>query len=384
MIPYSRQSISKADIKLVNEVLISSNLTKGPMVKKFENKIKKKVKCSYVAAVNSGTSALHLACMAIGIKKNDLVWTVSNTYAASGNCAVNCGAKIDFIDIDSKSFNISIEALEKKLLLAKKNNKLPKLLIPVHFAGQPTDQKKIWLLSRKYNFRIIEDASHSLGSKHYDEPVGSCKWSDITTFSFHPVKIITTGEGGAITTNNKKYYEKIIMLRENGITNNAKHFLGQRLYPSYYEQHLCGFNYRMNDISAALGYSQLLRLENFLKKRNQIANIYKKELSRYPVSFQEIKNHNTTSYHLLIIQFDLKILGKKFNQLFNFFKRNKIGVNLHYYPLHLQPFYKKVGFKKGYLPNTEDYSARSLSLPNYVGLTDKNLKFVIGTIKKLF
>ena len=252
MIPYSRQSISKEDISSVTRVLKSNFLTKGPLVKEFERKISKKFLSKYVVSSNSGSSSLHLACLAIGIKKGDIVWTVPITYAASANCAINCGATIDFIDICDQTFNISVVDLKKKLEIAKKKNLLPKAIIPVHLGGQPYEQKEVWKLSRRYNFKIIEDASHAIGAKHYGENVGSCKWSDITVFSFHPVKIITTAEGGVSLTNNKKYYEKMLQFRENGIIFDKKKFLKKSKYAGYYEQVSTGYNYRMNELSAAL------------------------------------------------------------------------------------------------------------------------------------
>ena len=283
MIPYSRQSINKQDIASIVRVLKSDFLTQGPLVEKFEKKISNLVKAKYAVASNSGSSALHLACLSLKLGPKDIVWTVPNTFAATVNCAINCGASVDFVDIDSETWNISIDRLIQKLHYAKRKKKLPKILIPVHFAGQPTEQKTIWELSKKYNFKIIEDASHSLGAKHFGEPVGSCKWSDITVFSFHPVKIITTGEGGMSLTNNRLLADKMKMYRTNGITKNLRYFKIKNSQPWYYEQQESGFNYRMNDISATLGLSQIMRLNKFLKKRNRIAEIYKRLLKNIPI-----------------------------------------------------------------------------------------------------
>ena len=383
MIPYSRQSISKKDISSVTKVLKSNFLTKGPLVREFEKKIAKKFSSKYVVSSNSGSSSLHLACLAIGIKKGDIVWTVPITYAASANCALNCGAKIDFVDICDQTFNISIIELKKKLKIAKKKNSLPKAIIPVHLGGQPYEQKEVWKLSKKYNFKIIEDASHAIGSKHYGESVGSCKWSDITVFSFHPVKIITTGEGGASLTNNKMYYEKMLQFRENGIIFDKKRLIKKSKYAGYYEQVSTGYNYRMNELSAALGISQLKKLKKFINKRNQIAKNYIDELKNFPIQFQKIEKYNLSSYHIMIVKFDLNKLKLNYKQIFNKFRKNRIFVNLHYSALHLNPYFRRMGFKKKQFLNSEDYSKSSLSVPNYYDLKKSDFNKVIKIIKSI-
>ena len=373
MIPYSKQSISKEDARAVLKVLQSNFLTQGPLVEKFENKVNKFCGSKYSVAVNSGSSALHIACLALGVKNGDLVWTVPNTFVASANCAINCGAKIDFVDIDKDTFNISTAALEKKLLLAKKRKKLPKVLIPVHLGGQPTEQKKIWELSKKYKFKILEDASHSIGAKHFGVKVGSNKWADITVFSFHPVKIITTGEGGVATTNSNIYYNKMKIFRDNGI---------KRLPNNWRYEHISvGFNYRMTDIAASLGISQLKKINKFLIKRNDIAKKYKKLLNSLPIKIQKILPGNYSSYHLFIIQFDLKNLKLTYEKIFKIFRKNKYYVNLHYAPLHLSPYFRKIGFKKGYFPVSEKYGASSISIPIYYDLKLKD-QFNVEKIKK--
>ena len=383
MIPYSRQSINKKDILSVTRVLKSNFLTKGPLVKDFEKKIAKTFLSKYVVSSNSGSSSLHLACLAIGIKKGDIVWTVPITYAASANCALNCGAKIDFVDICNQTFNISIIDLKKKLILAKKKNNLPKAIIPVHLGGQPYEQKEVWKLSKKYNFKIIEDASHAIGSKHYGESVGSCKWSDITVFSFHPVKIITTGEGGASLTNNKMYYEKMLQFRENGIIFDKKRLIKKSKYAGYYEQVSTGYNYRMNELSAALGISQLKKLKKFINKRNQIAKKYFNELKNLPIQLQKIEKYNLSSYHIMIVKFDLNKLKLNYKQIFNKFRKNRIFVNLHYSALHLNPYFRRLGFKKKQFLNSEDYSKSSLSVPNYYDLKKSDFNKVIKIIKSI-
>ena len=384
MIPYSRQNINQSDINSVTTILKSNFLTQGPTVKNFEEKIKKLVKSKFAVSANSATSALHLACLALGIKKNDVVWTVPNTFAASANCAINCGARIDFVDIDELTFNISINELEKKLIRTPKK-KLPKLLIPVHLGGQPSEQKKIWSLSRKYKFKILEDASHSIGAKHFGEPVGSCKWSDITVFSFHPVKIITTGEGGMATTNNLKYAQKMELFRTNGIVKDKAKFLFRKKIkqPWYYEQQSLGFNYWMSDIQAALGISQLKRLKTFIKKRNNVAKFYKRELKNLPLKMQIISKKFVSSYHLFIISINLKKFKYTYDQIFKKLIKKGLNINLHYLPIHLHPYYKNLGFKKGQFPVAENYSDTSISIPIFYDLTKKEMIKVVKIIKQV-
>ena len=289
MIPYSRQYLDKKDFYEVSKVLRSKFITQGEKVKLFEKKICKKVGSKFGIAVNSATSALHIACLALGLKKNDYLWTVPNTFVASANCGIYCGAKIDFVDIDKNTFNISIEKLKKKLNLAKKLKKLPKIIVGVDFAGNPYDHHQLYILSKKYNFKVITDASHSLGSKYYNKFIGTCKWSDITVFSFHPVKPITTAEGGIAVTNNKNLFKNLNIFRNHGITKNLNEFKRKIDQKWYYEQVELGYNYRMNEIQAALGISQLKKLTLFNKKRNILAKKYKIELKNLPLKFQKIE-----------------------------------------------------------------------------------------------
>jgi UDP-4-amino-4,6-dideoxy-N-acetyl-beta-L-altrosamine transaminase len=369
MHPFSKQSINNDDISEVIKVLKSEFLTQGPKVLEFEKKFSKFVKSKFAVASNSGSSSLHLACLALNIKKGDIVWTVPNTFVASANCAINCGAEVDFVDINKQTWNIDINELEKKLLLARKKKKLPKVIIPVHFAGLPTDQKKIWQLSKKFRFKIIEDASHSLGAKNLGEPVGSCKWSDITIFSFHPTKIITTGEGGMATTNNRIYKNRMNLFRTNGITKDLKHFEYKRKNePWYYEHQKPGFNFRMNDISAALGISQLKRIKKFLIKRNLIAEKYKKKFENLSISTQLVSEEKKSSYHLFIIKFDLNRIKLSYKKIFNSLRKKKYYVNLHYRPLHLSPYFVRAGFKKNSFPVAEDFGKSALSIPIYYDL----------------
>lgn len=384
MIPYSRQNINKRDILEVNKVLKSNFLTQGDKVTKFEKIVSNFTKAKYSIAVNSASSALHIACLALGIKKKDIVWTVPNTFVASANCAIHCGATLDFVDIDPDNWNISLIELEKKLKIAKRKNKLPKLLIPVHFAGLPTDQEKIWNLSKKYKFKILEDASHSIGAKFKGNNVGSCKWSDITVFSFHPVKIITTGEGGMALTNDKNLADKMRILRTNGISQSNFIFKKNKNKPWYYEHQIPGFNYRMSDISAALGISQFKRLKKFVLKRNLIAKKYKKYFKELPVKFQKIEKNFYSSYHLFPIQLNFKRSKMDYGKIFKKLRSKKYYVNLHYMPVHLSPYFKKKGFNKGDFVNAEYYADTAISIPIFFHLTDKNILKIVKTVKSFF
>ncbi len=380
---YSTQTISKKDVISVNKILKSEFLTQGPKTPEFENKIKLLVGSKYVLATNSASSALLLACKALSLKPGDLFWTVPNSFVATANCGVLCGLKIDFLDIDPDTWNISIEELEKKLKIAKKKKRLPKLIIIVHLGGLPVNPIKLNNLSKKYKFKIIEDASHSLGGKYYSKSVGCSKWSDITIFSFHPVKIITTGEGGCCTTNKKKYYQKLKALRNNGIIKERKNFKFKNLGPWYYEQHSLGYNFRMNDIQSALGISQLKNLNIFVKKRNKIAKFYCNQLKNLPIKFQKIEKNFYSSYHLFIIKLNIKYkyLHRK---LFGYLRSRNVLVNLHYLPIHLQPFYRKLGFKKKQFPIAEEYSESAISIPIYPNLRKKDQIKIINFIKLFF
>ena len=385
MIPYSRQQIDNKDIKSINKVLKSNFITQGSQINIFEKKICIKVDSKYGVAVNSATSALHISCLALGLKKKEYLWTVPNTFIASANCGLYCGARIDFVDIDEDTFNISIEKLKKKLILAKKNKKIPKIIVAVDFGGNPYDHKTLYELSKKYKLKIITDASHSLGSRYKNYKVGNCKWSDITVFSFHPVKPITTAEGGIAVTNNKILYDKLKILRNHGISRDVKKYKKKINHKWYYEQIDLGFNYRMNELQAALGISQLKKLDSFNLKRNKIAKIYKKKLKNLPIKFQKIDKNNFTSYHLFVILFPKSVIRKKiYNEIFNYFLKNKIDINLHYLPIHLHPFFRLKGFKDRMYLVSEEYSKRAISLPIFPSLTFQNQNKVIKIIKKVF
>ena len=380
MIPYSTQTIEKEEIKSVTDVLKSNFLTGGPPVKKFEELISKKTKSKFALSFNSATSALHLSCLALGLKKNDYFWTVPNTFVSSATCGLLCDAKVDFVDIDASSNNISVRALKDKLHKAKKNKKLPKIVIPVHLAGFPYKQDEIWELSKEFNFKIIEDASHAFGARYKNNIIGNCKWSDITVFSFHPVKIITTAEGGAITTNDKDLKKKISLLRDNGLERNFKNFKYKNTKRWYYEHQLLGYNYRMNDIQASLGITQIKKVNKFHAKRKKIAKLYNKKLSKNSkINIPVFEKYFDPSLHLYVV----KIKNNKRDKLLIKLRKKGIYTNVHYLPIHFHPFFKKLGFKSGQYPNSEKYGAEALSIPIYPNLKNKDQKKVIKEILKI-
>jgi len=382
MIPYGRQNISDDDIKTVVDVLKSDFLTQGPLVPKFENVVCDYVGSKYGVAVNSGTSALHIACLSLGLKSGDWLWTTPVTFVASANCGLYCGAQVDFVDIDSNSWNISIDQLTKKLELAKKENKLPKILVAVHLCGLPCDMESLYQLSQEYGFYVIEDACHAIGGKYQNAPIGNCQYSDITVFSFHPVKTITTGEGGMAVTNNKKLAEKMRLLRSHGITREPGLMTSVPDGPWYYQQIELGFNYRMTDLQAALGISQLKRLDTFVAKRHEIAKKYNEFLSELPL---QLPNHTDGKYsgmHLYVIRVKKNHTDKTHRQIFEFLRDKGIGVNLHYIPVHTQPYYKEMGFKQGDFKEAEAYYQEAISLPMFPDLTDEDIKTIVATVSK--
>ncbi len=379
MIRYSTQSLDSNDINQVVKVLKSDYLTTGPIVPLFEKKICDITKSKFSISANSATSALHISCMALGLKKNDILWTSPNSFVASANCGLYCGAKVDFVDID-KNLNIDLNLLEKKLLKAKKNKALPKILIPVHFSGQSCDMKIIKKLSKKYKFKIIEDASHAFGGKYLDKPVGCCDYSDITVFSFHPVKIITTIEGGVAVTNKKDLYSKLIALRNHGITKSNYKFNNYKYIRSHYEQKYLGFNYRMNDVQAALGISQIKKLKMFVSIRQKIRKFYDANLNCPKIVLPKESKFAYSTYHLYIIR-----VKKKFrDKLLKLLKSKKIFSTIHYIPIHYHQYYKKLGFKKGDFPNTEKYYEECISLPIHPKLKLNQLKYIVKNIKYFF
>lgn len=384
IIPYSRPSISSLDIKRVVSVLKSKMLTQGKFVPIFEKLICKYVNAKYAVAVNSATSALHLSCLSLNLKKNDIVWTSDITFVSTANSALLSGAKIDLLDIDLQTNNIDLEKLEMKLKLTK-NKLLPKVIIPVHMAGMPCDMLKLNKLSKKYKFKIIEDASHALGSSYKNFKVGSCKHSELTVFSFHPVKNITTGEGGIVTTNSKVLYNKIKLLRTHGITYEKKKFRKiKNSLPGYYQQINLGFNYRMSDIAAILGISQLKRLKIFLKKRNKIARLYNKHLKNLPLILPLINNKFFSAFHLYIIKINAKSYQKIRNKLFYKFIKYKFKVNIHYIPVHTHPYFKNFKFEKNKFTESNKYYKSALSIPIFPDLNQRNQKKIIKIIKSCF
>ncbi len=382
MIPYGRQDISEADIAAVVEVLRSDYLTQGPLIPKFENCVSDYCQAKFGVATNSATSALHIACLALEVGPGDIVWTSPITFVASANCALYCGAKIDFVDIDPRTYNISVEQLAEKLVLAQKLGKLPKIVIPVHFAGQPCDMAAIFALSQQYGFKIIEDASHAIGARYQNKPIGHCGYSDITVFSFHPVKIITTAEGGLATTNSAQLARRMQLLRSHGITRDPTEMYQEPDGAWYYQQIALGFNYRMTDLQAALGLSQMQRLDEFVNKRQNIAKRYDQLFSNLPVIRPWQQPDRYSAWHLYVIRLKSKEIGSSHREVFEAMRASSMGVNLHYIPVYTQPYYQKMGFKLGYCAEAEHYYAEAISLPMYPGLTGSQQDQVVETLQK--
>ena len=380
-IPYGQQNISKDDIESVVDVLNSDFLTQGPKVPEFEDAIKKYCHVNHAIAVNSATSALHIACLSLGLKKGDALWTSPISFVASSNAGLYCGANVDFVDIDYRSNNMCIVALENKLIDAKINNSLPKIVMPVHMGGFSCDMEEIYKLSKKYNFKIIEDASHAIGGKYKDKPVGACIYSDITVFSFHPVKIITTGEGGMATTNKKDLFEKMNILRTHGITRDIKEMHNKDEGDWYYEQIDLGLNYRMTELQAALGISQMSRIDDFVLQRNNHASFYKDKLSSLDIFLPPENPKVYSSFHLFIVKIKSQSSAQR-RVIFDYMKKENIGVNVHYIPIHLQPYYKKLKFKKGDYPISETYYNSAISIPLYPHIEEIDIKRVVMELSK--
>lgn len=369
MIPYGRQDISEADIQAVVDVLRSDFLTQGPAVPAFEKAVADYCVVKNAVAVNSATSALHIACLALGVGPGDVVWTTPITFVASANCALYCGAQVDFVDIDPRTYNLSMERLAGKLAQAEKSGCLPKVVIPVHLCGQPCDMAGIHALGQQYGFKIIEDASHAIGGKYQGEPIGNCRYSDITVFSFHPVKIITTGEGGMAMTNDRQLAKRMQLLRSHGITRDEADMTRASDGPWYYQQIDLGFNYRMTDMQAALGLNQMQRLDEFVAKRHAIARRYEDLLADLPIITPWQHADSYSGLHLYVIRLKLAEIGKTHRKVFEALRAAGIGVNLHYIPVHMQPYYEGLGFRARHCPEAERYYAEAISLPMYPGLT---------------
>lgn len=370
MIPYGRQEVTQADVDAVVEVLRSDHLTQGPAIEKFEVALREVVGARHAVAMNSATSALHVACMALGLGPGDLLWTVPVTFVASANCARYCGADVDFVDIDATTWNMSVPALRTKLVEAKRRGRLPKIVVPVHFAGQPTEQEAIRELSQEYGFFVLEDASHAVGATHHGEPAGSCRWSDVAVMSFHPVKIITTAEGGIAFTNDAAVAERMAMLRTHGITRDQGRFRAGAGQPAwYYEQQALGYNYRMTDVQAALGRSQLARLAEYVRRRNDLAARYDALLADLPLTLPTVTPGNCSAFHLYVVRLATPRLSGRRDAIFTKLRDAGIGVNLHYFPVHLQPYYRDLGFHEGQFPESEAYGRDAITLPLFPTMT---------------
>lgn len=381
MIPYGRQDITQADIDAVIEVLHSPNLTQGPAVPRFEQAVTAHCYAKHALAVNSATSALHLACLALDLGPGDWLWTTPITFVASANCGLYCGAQVDFVDIDTRTYNLCPKALEAKLIAAEKAGRLPKIVVPVHFSGQPCDMRSIHALGQRFGFKIIEDASHAIGGKYLSEPIGNCRYSDITVFSFHPVKIITTGEGGMALTNDDKLAERMGLLRSHGITRTPSLMTKPMDGPWYYQQVDLGFNYRMTDMQAALGASQMQRLTTYVAKRHELAERYDRLLKDLPVTTPWQHPDGYSGLHLYVIRLQLDKIQKNHLQVFEALRAHEIIVNLHYIPVHTQPYYEKMGFKVGDFPEAERYYAEAISIPMYPTMTRAQQDHVIHCLR---
>lgn len=381
MIPYGKQEITQQDIDAVVHVLQSDFLTQGPQVPLFEGAIKDATSANYALAVNSATSALHLACLALGVGRGDVVWTTPITFVASSNCALYCGADIDFVDIDADTYNLSPVKLSDKLIHAKENGlALPKVVIPVHLCGQPCEMQEIHRLSLEYGFAIIEDASHAIGGRYQGLPIGNCKYSDITVFSFHPVKIVTTAEGGAATTNNVELADKMALLRSHGITRDAGLMTEPAHGDWYYQQIELGYNYRMTEMQAALGVSQMTRLADFVAKRNALADRYDELLRDLPLILPKQIEASYSGRHLYVIRLKLDDIALTHRDVFTALREAGIGVNLHYIPVHLQPYYQGLGFTQGTFPKAEAYYSEAISIPLYHHMSESQLQQVVDSI----
>lgn len=382
MIPYGRQEITDADVQAVTEVLRSDFLTQGPVVPAFEMAVARYTGVKHAVAVNSATSALHVACLALGLKTGDALWTSPITFVASANCALYCGASVDFVDIDPATFNMSVPALEAKLEQAEHTGKLPKIVVPVHMCGQSCDMEAINRLAKKYGFHVIEDASHAIGGRYRGESVGNCRYSDITVFSFHPVKIITTAEGGMALTNNPELARAMELLRSHGITREPGRMTHEPDGPWYYQQVDLGFNYRMTELQAALGVSQMARLDKYVARRHVLARYYGALLSDLPVTCPWQHPAGYSSMHLYVIRLQLSRIKRSHREVFESLRAQGVGVNLHYIPVHTQPFYQRMGFRSGDFPQAERYYSDAISLPIYPGLSESQQDLIIQAVRE--
>ena len=381
MIYYGKQNVNEADIKAVVDVLQSDFLTQGPVLEQFEKKVAEYCGAKYAVAVTNATSALHIACRAAGLGEGDVLWTSPITFTASANCGRYCGADVDFVDIDAATYNMSVDELAKKLQKAKEDGRLPKVVVPVHLAGQSCDMKRIHELAIEYGFTVLEDASHAIGADYLDTKVGSCAYSDMAVFSFHPVKIITTGEGGMVLTNNKELYKKLCLYRSHGITRNTELMTHEADGPWYYQQIDLGYNYRMTELQAALGFSQMDRLDEFVARRRYLVDRYNELLQDLPVVTPHVLEGTNPSWHLYMVRVDFNRAKLDKVQLFEEMKKRGIVLNLHYIPVHTQPYYQELGFEQGDFPQSEKYYEEIFTLPLYYGLTDEQQDDVVAALR---
>jgi len=382
-IPYGRQNVTEEDVCAVVDILNSDWLTQGPAVERFERAVADHCGAGYAVAVNSATSALHIACLAAELGPGDMLWTSPNTFVASANCALYCAAGVDFVDIDPCSYNMGIVALEKKLVEASATGRLPKAVIPVHFAGQSCEMARIRELSEQYGFRVIEDASHAIGGRYRGQEIGSGTFSDMTVFSFHPVKIITTGEGGMVLTNSKDLYERLVRLRSHGITRDPDLMRGDSHGPWYYQQIELGFNYRMTDIQAALGISQLQRLNEFVERRHMLVRRYNEAFEGLPLTIPWQNADTYSAFHLYVIRLKLGEIAASHLEVFEQLHKRGILVNLHYIPVHTHPYYQDLGFRPGDFPEAERYYQEAITLPLYAGLSLSDQDLVIAAVREV-
>ena len=383
MIPYGKQDISQQDIDSVVDVLKSDFLTQGPQVPAFEKALTEHTGAQYALAVNSATSALHIACLALDLGEGDWLWTTPVTFVASANCGLYCGAKVDFVDIDSATYNMCPKKLEQKLITAKATGTLPKVVVPVHLCGQPCDMESIAKLAKEYGFKVIEDASHAIGGQYHEQPIGNCKYSDITVFSFHPVKIVTTAEGGAALTNQKELADKMALLRSHGITRDPEMMTEASHGGWYYQQVDLGFNYRMTELQAALGVTQMQRLDEFVAARHVLSKRYNQMLSELPLVLPYQLENTYSGLHLFVIRLKLDEISLTHKQVFDALRENGIGVNLHYIPVHTQPYYQAMGYSEGNFPESERYYQEAISLPMFHGMTEEQQNTVVRVVTEI-
>ncbi|HCM0453941.1 TPA: UDP-4-amino-4,6-dideoxy-N-acetyl-beta-L-altrosamine transaminase [Vibrio parahaemolyticus] len=380
VIPYGKQDINQQDVDSVLDVLKSDFLTQGPQVPAFESALIEHTGASYALAVNSATSALHIACLALRLGQGDWLWTSPVTFVASANCGLYCGAKVDFVDIDPDTYNMCPKRLEEKLIKAKAEGKLPKVVVPVHLCGQPCDMAAIGKLAKEYGFKVIEDASHAIGGRYQDQPIGNCEYSDITVFSFHPVKIVTTAEGGAALTNSKELADKMALLRSHGITRDPELMRGESHGGWYYQQIDLGFNYRMTELQAAMGVSQMTRLNEFVAARHELAQGYYTKLDNLPIVLPYQLPNTYSGLHLFVIRLKLSEISLSRQLVFDALRERGIGVNLHYIPVHTQPYYQDLGFTEGEFPESEQYYREAISLPMFHGMTEAQQNAVVDVL----